>query len=84
MTEPLSALLAYTPFIDAMDLHGVWYLLLVPLALLTAMAYKAVRVPAMSLYWRQTLSFFLQILIGIAGLYIAAVLVVKFAMPALL
>lgn len=84
LSHGVQAVLAYRPFLDPLDLHGVWYLLLIPLSLLTAMAYKAVRVPTMRLYWRQTFFFFLQILLGITGLYVASVLVVKFAMPALL
>ncbi|MEM1184148.1 MAG: hypothetical protein AAGI53_04010 [Planctomycetota bacterium] len=77
-------MLAYTPFIDPLDLHGVWYLLLPPLAILIAIAYKAVRIPDLTVYWKQTLLFALQILIGIVGLYVLALLLVRFALPGLL
>lgn len=79
--------LAFTPFLDPLDLHAAWYLLLPPLALLIAVAYKAVRAPdlgpGLRTYVRQTLFFALQIILGIAGLWVAGVLFVRFALPAL-
>ena len=75
--------LAYTPFIDPLDLHAVWYLLLPPLALLIAIAYKAARIPDLGVYWKQTFFFTLQILAGIVGLYILFLLMVNVALPAL-
>jgi hypothetical protein len=76
--------LAYTPFLDPLDLHGAWFVLLVPLAFLVAMAYKAVRVPDLRTYWRHTVFFALQILGGILGLYILAMLLVRVGLPVLL
>ena len=78
------ALLAYTPFIDPLGLHAVWFLLLPPLAALIAIAYKAVRIPDLGVYWKQVGFFTLQILAGIAGLYVLSVLLVRFALPTLL
>ena len=75
--------LAYTPLIDPLDLHGAWFLLLPPLALLIAIAYKAVRIPDLSVYWKQTIFFTLQILAGIIGLYILSLLLVNVGLPAL-
>lgn len=75
------AALAYTPFIDPIDLHAAWYLLLPPLAFLIALAYKAVRIPDMTRYWKQVVSFTLQILIAIIGLYALAMLLVAVALP---
>ena len=73
--------LAYTPFIDPIDLHTVWFLLLIPLGLLIAMAYKAVRVPDMADYWRQTIKFAIQIVGGIIGLYVFALVVLNIILP---
>ncbi len=77
-------LLAYTPFIDPIDLHGVWFLLLFPLAVLIAMAYKAVRTPDMGNYWNQTVKFAAQIIGGIVGLYIFSLLVLNVLLPVVL
>lgn len=35
----------YRPFLDPIELHGLWWLLLIPLALGVAVVYKAVRLP---------------------------------------
>lgn len=38
-------MLAFRPFLDPIDVTSFWYLLMVPMALLIAIAYKAVRMP---------------------------------------
>ena len=76
--------LAYTPFIDPLDLHGAWFWLLLPLAVLIAVAYKAVRVPDMTRYMRQTVLFSAQIIFGILGLYVAAIVTLNYILPAIL
>lgn len=76
--------LAYIPFIDPLDLHGVWFWLLLPLAVLIAMAYKAVRTPDMAHYWRQTALFSAQIIVGIVGLYAFCLVVLNTLLPAIL
>ncbi len=76
--------LAYTPFIDPINIHAAWFLLLPPLALLIAIAYKAVRIPDLSVYWKQVAWFTFQIIAGIVGLYILAILLVRYALPTLL
>ena len=75
--------LAYTPFVDPIDLHGVWFWLLLPLGVLIAVAYKAVRVPDMAQYARQTVLFAAQIIFGIVGLYAAAIVTLNYILPAL-
>ncbi len=74
--------LAYRPFLDPLDLHDVWFWLLVPLAVLIAVAYKAVRVPDMGQYWKQTALFSGQIILGVVGLFIAAIIVLNYVLPA--
>ncbi|HHN78597.1 MAG TPA: hypothetical protein ENK11_08000 [Phycisphaerales bacterium] len=74
-------LLAYTPLIDPLNLHAAWFWLLIPLAVLIAMAYKAVRVPDMALYWRQTGLFAAQIILGIVGLYVFSLVVLNWLLP---
>jgi hypothetical protein len=73
--------LAWRPFLDPMDLHDPWFWLLIPLALLIAMAYKAVRVPDITHYWRQTLLFAAQIIVGIVGLFAVALLTLNVILP---
>lgn len=75
--------LAYTPLIDPVDLHSLWFFLLLPLAVLIAMAYKAVRVPDMADYWTQTGKFAAQIIGGIVGLYVFSLIVLNALLPAL-
>ena len=76
-----TVLLAYTPLIDPLNLHAAWFWLLIPLAVLIAMAYKAVRVPDMTLYWRQTALFAAQIILGIIGLYAFSLVVLNWILP---
>lgn len=77
------ATIAYTPFIDPLDLHAAWFWLLLPLAVLIAMAYKAVRVPDLALFWRQAGLFTVQIIVGIVGLYAFALIVLNILLPVL-
>lgn len=76
--------LAWRPFLDPIDLHGVWFWLLIPLGVLIAIAYKAVRVPDMRDYWRQTGLFAAQIVFGIVGLFAVALVTLNLILPAVL
>ena len=78
----LALTLAYRPFLDPLDLHDAWFWLLVPLAVLIAVAYKAVRVPDMKNFARQTVLFSAQIIFGVIGLFIAAILMMNVVLPA--
>lgn len=74
-------LIAWRPFLEPMDLHGVWYLLLVPLALGMSMAYKAVRVGTLDRYWREVLTMTVQIVLSMIGLGLAAYLFLMHVVP---
>lgn len=74
-------ILAWRPFLDPIDANAAWFLLLLPLALGIAVAYKAVRAPDMTTYWRQTALFALQIIGGIVGLYAAALVFLEVILP---
>ncbi len=79
---PCSLLLAaspfsYRPFIDPIDLHGHWYLLLIPLAFGVSMAYKAVRVKTMDRYWRNVFAMTAQIVVGMLLLGLASYFLVE-------
>ncbi len=75
--------LAYTPFIDPINAQDFWFVLLLPLAFFIAVGYKAVRTVDMRLYWRQVLTFTIQIVGGIILLGIGAYLVIAYAIPSL-
>ncbi|MCU0688620.1 MAG: hypothetical protein MUE97_02610 [Phycisphaerales bacterium] len=59
---------AHRWFIDAMSIHDQWWLLIIPMALLIAVAYKAVRLKNLDRYWREVGLMTVQILLGMAAL----------------
>ncbi len=63
----------YRPFIDPIQVHGLWWLMVIPMALGVAVVYKAVRVsnPGTAPYWLGVLKMMLEI---IAGMILLAVL----------
>jgi hypothetical protein len=75
--------LAYRPFIDPVDAHGLWYLLLIPLALGVSAAYKAVRVADLRDFPRAVLVMTAQIVLGMIALGFASYLFVQFVVPRL-
>lgn len=54
----------YRPFIDPIDLHGYWWLLLFPMSIGVAVVYKAVRLPTMDRYIQQVVAMTIQIVVG--------------------
>jgi len=74
--------LAYRPFLDPVDIHRLWYFLLIPLAVFVALAYKAVRLPDLRDLPRQVAVMTAQIVLGIAALGVAGYLVVEWVIPA--
>lgn len=74
-------LLAYRPFIDPINAHSWWFLLLIPLALLVSLAYKSVRVYDLRDLPRHTLVMAAQIVIAMIGLGFGFYLFVQFVVP---
>lgn len=72
---------AWRPFIDPIDAHRVWYLLLVPMAWLLSMVYKAVRLPDLDRYWRQVGVMSSQIVLWIIALGAAIFVFIQFIAP---
>ena len=64
-------------FIDPLDLHSLWWLLLVPMSILIAMAYKAIRLPDLSRYWRQVASMSAQVVLAMIGLAAASFVIIE-------
>ncbi len=73
--------LAYTPFVDALSIHEQWYLLIIPMSILLAIGYKAIRCSNMKKYPREVFVFTVQILGGLLLLAIVFTLVVTVVIP---
>jgi hypothetical protein len=69
--------LAHRFFIDPLDVHAVWWLMLAPMALLISMAYKAIRLPTMDRYWPQVASMAVQIVLAMIGLAAACYVIIE-------
>lgn len=76
-TLALSLTLAWRPFLDPLDLHQWWYLLLIPVALGVSMAYKAVRVHDLKAYPWQVGMMTVQVVLGMIALAVVAHLIVE-------
>ncbi len=74
-------LLAWRPILDPLPIDDVWYLLLLPIALGIAMAYKAVRVADLKTFPKQVLVMAVQTVLAIAGLAVGAYVVIELALP---
>lgn len=75
--------LAVRPFLDPLPFERYWYLLIIPMALGIAMAYKAVRVPDMSKFWLQALVMAAQIVLGMIALGTFTFIFVQVVLPAI-
>lgn len=76
-------ILAYRPILDPLPADNVWWLLLIPIALLVSLAYKAVRVPKMQNYLLSVVVMTMQILLGTIALGLAAYIVIQHLAPRL-
>ena len=78
--------LAYRPLLDPLALHDQWYLLMLPLAVLLSLGYKAIRVPDRPdhdggrfdtrLFVKQGLVMSAQVIVTISLLFAGAILIV--------
>ena len=73
--------LAWRPFLDPLDLQRWWWVFFFPLVLGISITYKAIRVPSMERYWRQTMKMTVQITAAMVGLAFAIYLVVELLVP---
>ncbi|CAG0964686.1 hypothetical protein PHYC_00919 [Phycisphaerales bacterium] len=74
-------LLAYRPFIDPIDLHKFWFVLLVPLAFFLSIAYKSVRLDDLKELPRAVVSMTIQICFWMVVLGVASYLFVQHLAP---
>jgi hypothetical protein len=81
MTSMTSLVLAYTPFVDPINVHRWWYLLLVPMALGISVAYKAIRIPDLRNFPREVAVMTVQIVIAMMALGAASYFFVQYVVP---
>ncbi len=74
-------MLAYRPFLDPIELHDFWWVLIVPLAFLISVVYKAVRVGDLTRYWRHVFMMTVQTVAAMVGLGAACFLFVQYVLP---
>jgi hypothetical protein len=78
MTPPFLTLAdGWRPFLDPINAHSFWYLLLIPISFFIAVAYKAVRVKTFAGYWTAVVVMTVQIVAGMIALAIAFYLLVQ-------
>jgi hypothetical protein len=78
----MSAVIAWTPFLQpAPGVQQWWWLLIVPMALGVALAYKAIRTNDLADYPREVVSMTLQIIAAVAGIAIGLHLLVIVLLP---
>jgi hypothetical protein len=67
----------WRPFVDPINAHSFWYLLLIPISFFIAVAYKAVRVKTLVGYWPAVVVMTVQIILGMIALAVAFYLLVQ-------
>lgn len=77
------ALLAWRPFLDPIDAHAWWFLLIFPVAFLLSLSWKAVRVDDIRGLWRSVLVMTTQTVLVLLGLGFAAFVGLTVVLPLL-
>lgn len=84
MTAPaLAFVLAWRPFIDPMDAHAWWFLLLLPIAFLVSLAWKSVRIDNVKRLPRPVIVMTAQVVLAMLGLGLAAFVGLVVVLPLL-
>ena len=77
----MHTLLAWRPILDPLPIDHLWYLLLIPISIGIALAYKSVRVPNLAEYPKQVAVMAIQTMLAMIGLAVGAYLVIEVALP---
>jgi hypothetical protein len=77
-------LLAWRPFVDPIDAHSWWFLLLLPIAFLVSLAWKAVRVDDIKRLSRPVVVMTVQVILAMLGLGFAAFIGLVVVLPILM
>lgn len=80
----MSLVLAWRPFLDPLDLHNSWWMLLVPLSFGIAVTYRATRVATFERFWVKAFILTAQIVLSMVLLGVASYLFIQFAVPFLM
>lgn len=81
MHEVAPRVIGYIPFVDPIDAHRWWFLLLIPMAIGVSMVYKAVRMRTLNRYWRHVAGMSASIIMGIILLGAATYVVIEWVVP---
>ena len=74
--------LAYTPFIDPVNIfHEWWYLLIIPLAFGISVIYRALKMPSLDRYWKAVMTLTMQIVVAMVAMAIGLVVLVQVVIP---
>lgn len=74
--------LAYTPFLDPIHaLYQWWYLLIIPLGFGISVIWKAIRLPDLSVFWKQVGIMTVQIVVAMIALAACLILLVQVVIP---
>lgn len=84
LASTVGATLAWRPFIDPIDAHGWWFLLLLPIALLVSLTWKAVRIDNIKRLPRPVLVMTVQVVLAMLGLGLAAFIGLVVVLPILM
>lgn len=83
MASSLSLVLGWRPFIDPVDAHAWWFLLLLPIAFLVSLAWKSVRVDDVKKLPRPVVVMTAQVILAMLGLGLAAFVGLVVVLPML-
>ncbi|MBK7406533.1 MAG: hypothetical protein IPJ41_18540 [Phycisphaerales bacterium] len=81
---PISLVVAWRPFLDPLNLHAWWWMLLVPLSFGIAVTYRATRVATFEGFWLKAVILTVQIVLSMFLLGIASYLFIQVAVPYLM
>jgi hypothetical protein len=81
MLDGACCALAHIPFVDPIDAHRWWFLLLIPMAIGVSMVYKAVRMRSLTRYWRHVAGMSASIILGIIVLGAATYVLIEWIVP---
>ena len=76
--------LAWRPFLDPLQIHSLWFVLLVPLALGISIGYRAVRVASFEHFWFKVSVLTVQIVVSMILLGVASYFFIQILVPMLL
>lgn len=76
-------MIAYTPFLQPLNIHDWWWFAVLPISFFISMAYKGVRLRDISAraYWRQVLVMSAQVVLALVALGAAMFLCVEVIVP---